>query len=389
MRELVLPKFNNNDDTCILIAWLFEDGDTVAADEVVAEVETSKAVEEMVLDQSAVLHRLVPEKAECPFGTTVAWLFDTAQEREEYLRARSSEAAEPAGPGAARQQATEELVLTKAARELADRHGVGEERLRSLGKKVIKTGDVEGLLARPEDTGELAGTVVELTRRQRAIGAVVTESHRTVPAAFAAARVSLTAFEEYRVRCGAADAEPAGLVELLVKAMAAQRPALPMLFAHLRDERTAVVADEVAVGVTIDVGKGLFIPVLRGVGARPVDELADQLMDFRVKALRQSFREEEFEGADITLSLHNDPGIVLARPIVYPGQSAVVTLCGTEHEVFLDGSGAVSARPCVTIGLSYDHRVVNGREAVLFLRGIKHWLEDAASYASAEARAEG
>ncbi|QUQ67046.1 2-oxo acid dehydrogenase subunit E2 [Kutzneria sp. CA-103260] len=363
MRELKLPKFNNNDDTCVLVEWMFADGDTVPAGSVVAEVETSKAIEELELDRPAVLHRLVDAGTEHRVGQTLAWLFDSEQERQEQLAqgvdVPAAEADQPAS-----------FVLSRPAQELADRHGIGPDQLRALGKQVIKTSDVQALV----DATRTPATesTVELSRRQRAIAAVVTESHRDVPTAFAAIKVRLAPLDRLST---SDDADPVGLVELLIKAIALQRKDLPMLFAGRADDRFVRVPDSPGVAVTIDVGNGLFLPVVPGAAELRVDEVADRLMEFRIKAVRQDFREEDFAGAHITLSLHNEPGVVLARPIVFPGQSAMVVLCGTEQELQFDADGSVVQQDCTTIGVAYDHRVVNGREAMSFLQKIKQLLE--------------
>ncbi|MGH3380458.1 MAG: 2-oxo acid dehydrogenase subunit E2 [Actinoallomurus sp.] len=373
MRELTLPKYNNNDTTCVLVSWLQDDGATVDADSVVAEVETSKAVEEVVVEETSVLHRLVAEKAECDFGQTVALLFDTERERQDYL-ARAEVTSPAEGESGAPDDGP---VLSNAARDLVARHDIGAERLRELGKKVIKSSDVERLIA--EDLhGEDGHT---LSRRQQAIGAVVSQSHRTIPAAFAAIKTALGVFEDARANRVTGGDPPFGLVEILVKAIAVLHSRFPLFFGSLRADHTVALSGEPNIGVTIDVGKGLFIPVLRDAATRPAGDLADQLMEFRIKALRQDFRESEFEGENITLSLHNDADIVLAAPIIHPGRSCVVTLCATQEEVRLAADGTPETRPYVTIAITYDHRVINGRDAVLFLRELKGSLESAETLA--------
>lgn len=356
-----MPKFNNNDESYILLEWKYSDGDTVPADTVVAEMETSKAVQELELDRPAVLHRLVEAGAEYKVGQTLAWLFESEQERQEHLAT---------GAAPAREQPADEadpVVLSRAAQDLADRHGIGSARLRNLGKQVVRAADIQALIgATPQ------GSVVELSRRQRAIAAVVTESHQRIPTAFVAVKVWLTAVGQL----SRPDGEPVGLVELLVKAIATQHATLPILFSCRIDERSVLAPDTPGVAVTIDVGNGLFLPVVHDAADRRIDEIADQLMEFRIKALRQSFREEDFSCAHITLSLHNEPGVVIARPIVFPGQSAMVVLCGTEQEICQNPGGSLSLHDCTTIGISYDHRLVNGREAMQFLQRIKHLLED-------------
>ncbi|MEV7556131.1 2-oxo acid dehydrogenase subunit E2 [Streptomyces sp. NPDC089795] len=383
MRELLLPKFNNNDEGCVLVGWAIDDGAEVFADEVVADVETAKALEELVAETDGILHRLVEVGAQCEFGRPVALLFDSHQERDDYLanRATADVSTAPQVDSADEDHdGGPDPVLSDAARTLAQDHGIRTEQLRSLGKRVVKASDVQRLIdqagmdqgAGAEASGASAdAAVVSLSTRQRAVAAVVSEAHRTIPAAFAAIAVDLTAFRATR---GSA---PYGLVELLVKAMAARHADFPLFFATPGADHTLVLASDANIGVTIDVGTGLFIPVLKDAAHRPIGDLTDDLMDFRVSALRQNFRGDDFADETITLSLHNDPDIILAAPIVHPGRTCVVTLCAERSEVALTEDGTPFTRPVTTVAVTYDHRYLNGRDAVRFLTAVKQDLESA------------
>ncbi|MEU9097713.1 2-oxo acid dehydrogenase subunit E2 [Streptomyces sp. NPDC048361] len=382
MRELLLPKFNNNDEGCVLVGWAVDDGAEVSEDAVVAEVETAKALEELVADADGVLHRLVEAGAHCEFGRPVGLLFDSHQERDDYL-ANLAAAVSTTAPEAEGEDhgGGPDPILSDAARTLAQDHGIRTGQLRSLGKRVVKASDVQRLIDQgdmgQETASEAAGgsadaAVVSLGTHQRAVAAVVSEAHRTIPAAFAAIAVDLTAF--HATRGGGA---PYGLVELLVKAMAARHADFPLFFATPGADHTLVLAPDANVGVTIDVGTGLFIPVLKDAARRPIGDLADDLMDFRVSALRQNFRGDAFTDEAITLSLHNDPDIILAAPIVHPGRTCVVTLCAERSEVALAEDGTPFTRPVTTVAVTYDHRCLNGRDAVRFLTAVKQDLENA------------
>ncbi|WP_078651616.1 2-oxo acid dehydrogenase subunit E2 [Streptomyces xylophagus] len=383
MRELLLPKFNNNDEGCVLVGWTVDDGAAVSADAVIAEVETAKALEELVADADGVLHRLVEAGAHCEFGRPVGLLFDSRQERDDYLAAPVVTTA-PEGEGEGEDHdGGPDPILSDAARTLAKDHGIRTEQLRTLGKRVVKASDVQRLIDQGfMDQGAASvaagaagasadAVVVTLSPRQRAVAAVVSEAHRTIPAAFAAIAVDLTAFRATR---GGA---PYGLVELLVKAIAARHADFPLFFATPGADHTLTLASAANVGVTVDVGTGLFIPVLKDAARRPIADLADDLMDFRVSALRQNFREDAFADEGITLSLHNDPDIILAAPIVHPGRTCVVTLCAERSEVALTEDGMPFARPVTTVAATYDHRYLNGRDAVRFLTEVKQDLETA------------
>lgn len=111
-------------------------------------------------------------------------------------------------------------------------------------------------------------------------------------------------------------------------------------------------------------------------------EIAETLMDFRSRAGGEGFRAGELAGGTIVVSLHTDPDVVLAGPIVFPGQTCVVAIGGTQDELALDTDGRVVTRRFVNLSAVYDHRVVNGREAVAFLQAVKAALESPEHLAS-------
>ncbi|MCG5435281.1 2-oxo acid dehydrogenase subunit E2, partial [Micromonospora foliorum] len=220
-----------------------------------------------------------------------------------------------------------------------------------------------------------------LSRAQRAVAAVVTESHREVPAALAVIKVRVDAALTMARQLTRTTRTLVGLPELLVKAIGELREEHPLLFAAPGDGSSVRLAESAHVGVTIDVGTGLFIPVVRDVEELTCAEIAETLMDFRSRAGGTGFRAGELAGGTIVVSLHTDPDVVLAGPIVFPGQTCVVAIGGTQDELALDAAGQVVTRRFVNISAVYDHRVVNGREAVAFLQAVKAALESPAQLA--------
>jgi 2-oxoglutarate dehydrogenase E2 component (dihydrolipoamide succinyltransferase) len=345
MNDVAVPRLNTNDDSYVLVEWLVTDGQTVAAGDPVAVVETSKAAEELACAADGVVQRLVAVDSECRPGDVLARVFASEQER---LHAGK----EPATTTVA------EPVLTDAARSLAEEARVAPETLRALGKPIVRREDVAALL----DNGGRPGP----SRAQRAVAAVVTESHQTIPPAVAVVKVAVGAAQEAARTLTRRTRIMVGLPELLVKATAQARPEFPEFFCAGR------TAD---VGVTVDVGAGLFVPVVPDAERLSCADIADLMTDFRERADGSGFRPDELSGANIMIALHNDVDVVLAVPIVFPGQVAVLSLGGVYDEVVLDGGGRINTRRVTNLGLVYDHRVVNGRDAVRFLQAVKMTLE--------------
>ncbi|WP_369374982.1 2-oxo acid dehydrogenase subunit E2 [Streptomyces sp. cg36] len=410
MIEITVPKLNNNDAHYDLVEWLAEDGATVAKDDDLATVETSKAAEDLVSEHDGVLLQVVPAGKQVAPGTVVGRLFADAARREAFLAAASSAAT--AGPRSPDEGGA--VILTDAARRLASEHAVTDEELHALGRRVVKGTDVEALLARRGSAGGTAagGTTatatatghgtpavqatptpatrvqgpdmdstegdpnrVELSTHQRAIATVVSESLRTIPTSFTVLRIRVDAAEARAAELTRETEAAIGLPELLISELAGLREKFPAFFSTYHEDGTISLADASHIGVTVDVGNGLYIPVVRDAEGLSVAEVADLLEDFRFSALRGSFRGSDLAGAAITLSLNNDEDVLLTQPIVFPGQTCMLSLGGTQDVVRLTADGAAMTIRQVHLGLAFDHRVVNGREAVLFLRALKSALE--------------
>jgi 2-oxoglutarate dehydrogenase E2 component (dihydrolipoamide succinyltransferase) len=366
-----MPKLNTVDTSYTLIEWLVPDGTEVAAGDTIAEVETSKAAEELVCDGGGVLHRAVEAPYECPVGAPIGMIFDTAAERDRFLAdgPRSPSAAPAADPATGTG-----LVVTDAARALIDGHHISDETLRTLGKRVIKATDVERLIAAvaPAEERHIP------SRAQRAVAATVSLSHATIPAAGLVIKVDIDAALAFLRRFGERDQAMFGPAELMVAAVAALRPQYPLFFACLADDGTATVSAGAHVGVTLDLGNGLYVPVIRDADQRRLIEIAERLMEFRIKALRGEFRSEELAGGSIAISLNDEPAVVFAQPLILPPMVCMLTLCAVQAEVYLDPAGAPRERRYLHVGLAYDHRLINGQDAAGFLGALKTLLEDIA-----------
>ena len=135
------------------------------------------------------------------------------------------------------------------------------------------------------------------------------------------------------------------------------------------------VPDAADVGVTIDVGRGLHVPVLRAVQSTPVRDLAAQLMAYRMTALRGTFRAADLTGATILLALHTDDDVTHAVPSSSPAPPARCPLPAARPNCSSTPPARSTQRTVVQLGLAYDHRIINGRDAVAFLRDLSALLQ--------------
>jgi 2-oxoglutarate dehydrogenase E2 component (dihydrolipoamide succinyltransferase) len=368
--EIRVPKLNNNDTAYLLVEWLAKDGQAVRDGDPLAVLETSKAAEELAADGEGILRRLLPEGAECAPGQPIAQLRSPTDAPE-------PDAPEPDAPEALTEPPepspepspepdTGGIVVTAPARRVMDARGITMDQVRTLGKKIVRAADLDALA----DAG-----VIELSRAQRRTAEVVEASHREIPAAYTVVKADVTEAlraaraltRELRVLIG--------VPELVIEALGGLLDRFPLFFATPVGGRAARPATAVHVGVTVDIGRGLFIPVVRDAGTRPLGDLARDLSAHRRTAMNGAFREDDLSGGTITLTLHTDDAVILAVPVVFPGQTCALALTAPQAEVVPQRDGELRVRKTVGLGLAYDHRFINGRDSAEFLGAIKTALE--------------
>ncbi len=415
MADIHVPKLNNNDTEYLIVEWLVGNGKPVIAGEPIAVLETSKAADELEAEETGYLHhaaalgtwiapgallaRVTAEAAPQPASVPVpgpasvsASASDDAPEAVASADAVGQEDAPVAEP-----------VVTAPARAAMEELGVSHAEVASLGLAVIRRADVEAVASRrtgrtasdvredtredvregtrqdiredvPEDMPEpvVNAGAHRLSRVQRAVARAVTTSHGTIPAAYTVVRFEVGPLLERARGLSREVRRPVGLAELFVRAVAALHPAFPLFFASLDGDR-AHPADAPRVGVTFDMGEGLYVPVVHDTGS--LKAIADALMRYRLAATEGDFREKDLTGANIAVTLHTDADVILAIPLIFPGTVCALAITSPQPELTLAEDGTVTSRTVANIGLAYDHRLINGRDAALFLAALRTELQ--------------
>jgi 2-oxoglutarate dehydrogenase E2 component (dihydrolipoamide succinyltransferase) len=167
-----------------------------------------------------------------------------------------------------------------------------------------------------------------------------------------------------------------GLMSFFVKASVEALKMIPEINAEIRGE-SIVYKDFYDIGIAIGGGKGLVVPVLRNAERLSFAELEKQILDFSERAKDGQIKVEELQGGTFTISNGGIYGSLLSTPIVNPPQSGVLGMHAIQDRPVVRG-GEIVARPMMYVALTYDHRIVDGREAVTFLKHIKDLIEDPA-----------
>jgi 2-oxoglutarate dehydrogenase E2 component (dihydrolipoamide succinyltransferase) len=352
--DILVPKLSNNDAEYILVEWAVEDGKPVRPGDPVATLETSKAAEELVAEADGYISHLVEAGATVAPGQSIASL---TSGRPQPPADRPTTRTGP--PDVA------DVIITAPAQALLDELGIPRARAYELGIKVVRRADVEAL-------GEAPRTQ-PLSRVQQAVGRAVSTSHSTIPAAYTAVKMDVGRALAHAAELTRQVKRPIGLAEIFVAAVAGLHERFPLFFAAIDGDRARLSA-AAHVGLTVDLGRGLYVPVVRDAAHLGMKELATRLMEFRVAAVEARFRPEDLDGANIAVTLHTDPDVCLAIPFVFPGQVCALAVTAPQPELVLDEAGAVASRTVANIGLAYDHRLINGRDAAAFLNALKEDL---------------
>lgn len=320
--SVTIPKFNSNDTAYVLLDWLARDGERVQAGDVIAEIETSKAVQELTAAAPGVVKHEQPAGTECCPGDRIARLV------------------------------LDDGVATPSA--------------------AIDGDSAKGLDARALSSGQTR----KLSRNQLFVSEAVSASHREIPDAFVMVQAEIDPALILLQAESGGPVEPMGMMEVIVIAVASLAEEYPMCFGGLLDAQTARVPDGAHVGVTLDAGNGLFIPVVRSAERLGADEIADLLASFRLQAVRGTFTEEDLADPNIAISWNYDMNVTMVKAVIPAGLACIMSVGGPRHEVCLNESGQPLKKTVVNLGLTHDHRVVNGREASAFLQEVAAILGD-------------
>jgi 2-oxoglutarate dehydrogenase E2 component (dihydrolipoamide succinyltransferase) len=166
-----------------------------------------------------------------------------------------------------------------------------------------------------------------------------------------------------------------GLMSFFVKASVDALKRFPNVNAEIRDDKDIVYRNYYHIGIAIGGGRGLVVPVLRHAELMSFAEIEKGIADFAERAERNKLEPGELAGGTFTISNGGVYGSLMSTPIVNPPQSGVLGMHAIQDRP-IASEGQIVSRPMMYVALSYDHRIIDGREAVMFLRRIKEVIEE-------------
>ena len=384
--DVKVPMLSESVSEGTLLEWKKKVGEAVARDEILIDIETDKVVLEVPSPQAGVLVEIVAQDGETVVADQVLARIDTAATAAaEAPAAAPAEAASAAAPAAAQNNAT-----MPAAAKLAAEIGVDVNALQGSGRdgRVLKE-DVQNAAARP---AAAAAPAVALPAGAR--------PEERVPMSRLRARVAerllasqqenaiLTTFNEvnmkpimdlrakYKEKFEKEHGVKLGFMSFFVKAAVAALKKYPVVNASV-DGKDIVYHGYFDIGIAIGSPRGLVVPILRDADQMSIADIEQAIVDYAKKAKDGKIAIEDLTGGTFSITNGGTFGSMMSTPIINPPQSAILGMHATKERAVVE-NGQVVVRPMMYLALSYDHRIIDGREAVLTLVAIKDALEDPA-----------
>jgi 2-oxoglutarate dehydrogenase E2 component (dihydrolipoamide succinyltransferase) len=406
--EINVPTLGESVTSATVGRWMKHEGDAVAADEPLVELETDKVTVEVTAPAAGVLSSIVaPEGSEVPVGALLATLEAGAGQVAKPAQPPEPRAAAnpPAGvhppprplgpvtrPASPPAPPPAQVQLMPAAAKLIEEQHVSPAQI-GLGSGKdgrITKGDVLAFLDRPAPTAPVPVARpprveqpreerVRMTRLRRTIAARLKEAQNTAAMLTTFNEVDMSAVmalrREYReVFEKKHNGARLGFMSFFVKACVAALKEFPAVNAEI-DGDDIVYKNFVHMGIAVGGSAGLVVPVIRDVDAMSFAEIERAIADFGRRARDGALKLDELTGGTFSITNGGVYGSLMSTPILNPPQSGILGMHKIQERPMVIG-GKVEIRPMMYLALSYDHRIVDGSEAVSFLVRVKEGVED-------------
>jgi 2-oxoglutarate dehydrogenase E2 component (dihydrolipoamide succinyltransferase) len=412
--EVKVPQLPESVTDATVVTWHKRAGDSVRRDENLVDLETDKVVLEVPAPSDGVLKELITQDGAVVTGGQVLALLEpgevaNAEPDKQPDATDASDTPDTSDVKAPVAESVEEPALEKttaagdrlgpAARRLVEEHKLDPGVIAGTGRdgRVTKADVLDYLETRRATSSEseedspiaVAATGgglsraehrVPMTRLRRRIAERLIEAQQTAAMLTTFNEVDMSAVIELRSRYKQAFLDrhevKLGFMSFFVKAAVEALRRFPAINASL-DEPDIVYHEFFDIGVAVSTERGLIVPIIRNAESKSYADIEKAIADFGARSRSNDIKMEELTGGTFTITNGGIFGSLMSTPILNPPQSGILGMHSIEQRpVVVDGE--VVARPMMYIALTYDHRLVDGREAVQFLVALKDLLEDPA-----------
>ena len=395
MTNIVVPELGESVVEARVARWLKKEGDRVEIGEPIVELETEKIDLEVNAERGGVITSIKhKEGADVKIGELLAVLDESAAPSAAKTSGNGSATAPapaspvpPAPPALPAPSAqAEDKRATPTARRMAREHDVDLGAVQGSGAagRVMKQ-DVESAItpaarpaAKPARTEERREERQRMTKRRATIARRLVEAQHNAAMLTTFNEIDMSAMMALRERRKEAFKERhgvgLGIASFFVKASVAALRAFPLLNAEIQGDEI-VLKHYYDIGMAVGAEGGLVVPVLRNADRMSFAELEQAIRDFAKRAADGTLTLEDLAGGTFTITNGGVFGSLMSTPILNPPQVGILGLHKIQDRA-IALNGEVAIRPMMYVALSYDHRIVDGREAVQFLVKIKEYIED-------------
>jgi len=375
VEKVKIPNLGESITKATIAKWFKEEGASVAEDEPLCELETDKVAMEVNAPKAGVLSKILAKAgSEVAIGDVIAEITEGKGASREKSETKPETTPEPVKETSRK----EEKILSPSAKRLAREKDIPVESLSGTGKagRVTKE-DVKSAATAPASQPRGGEERVRMTRMRRRIAERLKEAQNTAAMLTTFNEVDMSAvidarsrnrdlFEKkHRVRLG--------FMSFFIKAAVHALEEIPAVNAEI-DGEEIVYKNHYDIGVAVSTDTGLLVPVLKGADQKSFAEIEAEITDFGERARSGGIKLEELQGGTFSISNGGVFGSLLSTPILNPPQSAILGMHKIEERPVALG-GEVVIRPMMYLALTYDHRIIDGREAVTFLVRLKELLE--------------
>jgi 2-oxoglutarate dehydrogenase E2 component (dihydrolipoamide succinyltransferase) len=401
--EVKIPAVGESISSGVVSVWHKKSGDFVNAGDALFTLETDKVSTEITAETPGVLDTMVPEGQEVKIGEVVATIDDskTAPAKSEPAERKAAPKKTEQKPTAASKEKSP-TALSPAVRRIVEEEHLEAEKISGTGRDGRLTkGDV--LAAVPQNRKSVGEAVsfpgtatpsptAEQDRRsadgrftrkkmsplRRKIAAQLVMAQHTAAILTTFNECDMSAVQELRAKSQEAftkkNGVKLGFMSFFIKASVEALRAVPPVNGRIEDE-DFIQNNFYDIGVAVGTDRGLVVPVVRDADKKSFADLERAIADYATKAREGKLKIEDLQGGTFTISNGGVYGSLLSTPILNPPQSGILGM----HKIMerpVAVNGKVEVRPMMYLALSYDHRAVDGKEAVTFLIKVKECIED-------------
>ncbi len=367
--EIKVPSLGESETEATLVSWLKDEGDAVAVDDVLAEIESDKITMEITALDAGVLKAIHKQADDTVEPGEVIGLIDTSAspKRTPPVEEKPTPVAEPEPRSEVKIESRESAVKEVAIREEAKDEKIVEKRsevLQETPAPVRESGD------RIEERVVMSGLRKRIATRLK-------DAQNTAAMLTTFNEVNMQSVMElrskYKDRFEKKHGVGLGFMSFFVKACAHAASQFPAMNAFI-DGDEVVYHNYMDVGIAVSTDRGLVVPVLRDAGRMSFAGIEQGIASLATKAREGGLMPDDLKGGTFSITNGGVFGSLLSTPILNPPQSGILGMHTIQQRPVAE-NGQVVIRPMMYLALTYDHRLIDGKDAVQFLVAVKSYLE--------------